>query len=119
MLYESYSQCFGIQPGRPRVLQETIEVIKMQYQLALDSEVASRLGKLQRDTGVKDPIAQPILEKIQARWAELLTPDSEGNTLSRQRATEIVQQEFDNSVLSLSMNPLLRMRGMCIASLAS
>jgi hypothetical protein len=102
---------FITKPGRARQLQDTIETIKAQYQLVLDSGVVSRLSKSQRDTGIKDPVAQPILERLQARWAELLAPDSNGKVLTRQQVIEILQEEFNSSTPEFRMNPLLRMRG--------
>lgn len=91
-------------------MDETIEAIEAQYDIALNSEVASRLTEAQRSTGVKDAVAQPILEWLQARGSDLISPDSGGDSVSRAQATVILSDELTHKT-SLRMNPLLSLPG--------
>jgi hypothetical protein len=65
----------------------------------------------QRETGIKDPIAYPILQRLQAYGTMLLTPNSEGVAYPREQAWKMVREDFEHNPPSLRMNPLLCMRG--------
>jgi hypothetical protein len=99
------------QPSEPRKLEKTVDAIRDQYEIALTSSAVSHLGNAQRQSGVKDTIAEPIIARIQARVAELHIPSADGSRLPMSQITPIVRAELENSGTQLQMNPLLDMPG--------
>lgn len=91
-----------------RTASETRENISQQFEIAYTSTAVDKLTTFQRDTGVKDSIAQPILERIMKRRQEL-------QKANRQRPmhdiTNQLRHEFSSLSTSLIMNPLLTVEG--------
>ncbi|CAE6511279.1 unnamed protein product [Rhizoctonia solani] len=100
-----------LQPGDDRVLNTTIQTIEAQWKIVLGSEAMSHLVDSHRDTGIKDPIAQPLLEALQTRGIKLLSTRIEGATLSRAQVAKILEEEHNANPPAQRMNPLLHLRG--------
>ncbi|KAG8762734.1 hypothetical protein FRC12_008883 [Ceratobasidium sp. 428] len=86
--------------------QDTIDRIKYQYEIAFTSKSVERLREEQRNSGVKDAIAQPYLESIVQRRQEL----QKTTTLSLPEITLKLRNEFSAIGSKLRMNPLLSHR---------
>ncbi|KAG9120870.1 hypothetical protein FRC07_003415 [Ceratobasidium sp. 392] len=94
-------------PGSPRSLEDTVQEVKSQYKVVLESCAVSRLESAQRLKGIKDPVAQPILERMQERGAKVVELSSSTKKQAQLEATSILQKEFENDLAGLPMNPLL------------
>jgi hypothetical protein len=105
-----------IQPGVPRNLQDTIRAIEEQVQVTLDGETVSRLTKEQRRTGVKDPVAQLLLDKLHARRKQIVKSSADGARTSKAQIAVMLQAELGQEAMIQQINPLLRMKGqyLCI-----
>jgi hypothetical protein len=64
-----------------------------------------------RDTGIKDPVAQPIIERLLDLGQSLKqsTPRRSPDEIE-----QILRQELDSARQSIYMNPLLNMDGMFV-----
>jgi hypothetical protein len=100
--------CAYIQVGVLRTVNDTIACIKKQYDIAFTSKSAQELIIEQRNSGVKDSIAQPLLESLVERRRELQKTTS----LSLPAITQRLRSEYAQKNLELRMNPLLGLRGM-------
>ncbi|KAG8777086.1 hypothetical protein FRC12_000558 [Ceratobasidium sp. 428] len=101
---EGYS--LQMESGTLRTPRDTIEHIKYQYEIAFTSKSVERLREEQRDSGVKDAIAQPHLESIVKRRQDL----QKTTTLSLPEITRLLRHEFSTHSSQLPMNPLLSHR---------
>ncbi|CEL62718.1 hypothetical protein RSOLAG1IB_05075 [Rhizoctonia solani AG-1 IB] len=63
-------------------------------------------------TGIKDPVAQPLIDRLLALGRDLLKPDKNGILRSPEEILEIMQTEVDNARNIGFMNPLLDMEGL-------
>ncbi|KAG8725158.1 hypothetical protein FRC09_007147 [Ceratobasidium sp. 395] len=98
-------------PGKPRELQDTINHLEAQWTMVLDGHATSHLDATQRDSGIKDPIAQPWLDSLLARRNEM-TPSKSTNISKDMQAqiASILKQEYQANTPALRMNPLLQMK---------
>jgi hypothetical protein len=85
---------------------ETVEATHKQYEIAFTSTSANELVMFQRQTGVKDIIAQPLLDSIIKRRQEL-----QRKHLKMDQITAILRSEFQARGPILIMNPLLLIPG--------
>ncbi|KAG8775794.1 hypothetical protein FRC12_001272 [Ceratobasidium sp. 428] len=92
--------------GAPRRPNDTIERIKYQYEIAFTTKSVELLREEQRNSGVKDVIAQPYLETIIKRRQEL----QKTTALSLPAITQKLREEFSTLSLEPRMNPLLSHR---------
>ncbi|KDN47459.1 hypothetical protein RSAG8_03599, partial [Rhizoctonia solani AG-8 WAC10335] len=98
-----------MQAGELRSPAKTIACITRQYDIAFTSKSAQQLSDHQRDSGVKDSIAQPLLGALIKRRKELQKTTS----LSLWKITEKLRAEYSQHIggSDLRMNPLLSLRG--------
>ncbi|KAG8719402.1 hypothetical protein FRC09_011167 [Ceratobasidium sp. 395] len=98
-------------PGKPRELQDTINNLEAQWTMVLDGHATSHLDATQRDSGIKDPIAQPLLDSLLARRNEM-TPSKSTNISKDMQAqiASILKQEYQANTPALRMNPLLQVK---------
>ncbi|KAG9120298.1 hypothetical protein FRC07_004256 [Ceratobasidium sp. 392] len=106
---QGFSELF--KPGKPRELRDTINNLEAQWTMVLDGHATSHLDAAQRDTGIKDPIAQPWLESLLARRSEM-TPSNSTNIskLMQAQIASVLKQEYQANTPALRMNPLLQMK---------
>lgn len=78
--------------------------------MVLNAEATSHLEDLQRKSGVKDPIAQPLLESLLARRSAL-APSTNIPSHVRTQIAKVLQEEHAARPPILRMNPLLNTRG--------
>ncbi|KAG9121224.1 hypothetical protein FRC07_002910 [Ceratobasidium sp. 392] len=90
-----------------RTPEITRERIKGQYRIAFTSKSAQKLQDEQRDSGIKDSIAQPYLEKIIKKRQELQKTTS----LTMSVISQQLETEYYSQYSTLRMNPLLSLRG--------
>ena len=73
----------------------------------------SALDKLVRDAGIKDTLAQPIIESLLQLGHELCNQETEVGRLSAKRIQELLNEELRRiSLQGPIQNPLLDMEGM-------
>ncbi|KAG8784047.1 hypothetical protein FRC12_019015 [Ceratobasidium sp. 428] len=104
-----YSELF--QATTFRTPSDTIQVIRQQYEIAFTATAEATLTSFQRDNGIKDSIAQPILERIVKRRQEL---QKMNRRMPMSQITEQLRTEFSSLSDCLSMNPLLTVEGLDI-----
>ncbi|KAG9097101.1 hypothetical protein FRC06_007956 [Ceratobasidium sp. 370] len=106
---DGYSELFQV--SEFRTASDTVRLIHEQYEITFTSTAVDNLTSFQRSYGVKDSIAQPILERIMKRRQELQRANR------RAPMSEITQQlrtEFSAVSTCLNMNPLLSVEGLDI-----
>ncbi|CAE6516777.1 unnamed protein product [Rhizoctonia solani] len=98
-----------MQSAQLRSPEHTIACIKQQYEIAFTSKSAQHLAEHQRDSGVKDSIAQPLLEALIKRRKEL----QKDSSLSFLEISKNLRTEYSQHIGSpdFQMNPLLSLRG--------
>lgn len=84
----------------------------MQYDHALKGTAESRITSTQRSAGVKDYIAQPIIEWILTRRKEVLKSVPPASKLLESELETILRTELKQHGRALHVNPLLEMPGM-------
>ncbi|KAG9126935.1 hypothetical protein FRC07_001356 [Ceratobasidium sp. 392] len=90
-----------------RTPEDTQRRIGDQYKLAFTSKSAQKVQDEQRNSGVKDSIAQPFIEAIIKKHQVL--QKTTGQTMSV--ITEQLETEYYAQHSTLQMNPLLSLRG--------
>ncbi|KAG8701329.1 hypothetical protein FRC08_004137 [Ceratobasidium sp. 394] len=104
-----YSELF--QTSELRTASDTIKLIEQQYDIAFTSTSVDSLTVFQRGCGIKDAIAQPILERIMKRRQEL---QKANRRMPMPEITQQLRSEFSELANHPTMNPLLKMEGLDI-----
>ncbi|KAG9127968.1 hypothetical protein FRC07_006758 [Ceratobasidium sp. 392] len=97
-----YSNFF--KPSVLRNVAQTIDNVDQQYEIVFTATNVDTLTNQQRQTGIKDAIAQPQLEKI---IKERQSPQKTGKSMPE--ISKILRESFLQRNLQLKMNPLLTM----------
>ncbi|KAF8599210.1 hypothetical protein BDV93DRAFT_498019 [Ceratobasidium sp. AG-I] len=97
---EGFAEFFT--PGVPRSATETISIINQQYEAAFTSTNADTVTSLQRQTGIKDSIAQPLIDRIIEQRRRL---KKAGHPMSE--ISNMLRAAFLELNPSPKMNPLL------------
>ena len=104
-----------IQEGAPWNSGETAEHVFQQLMTALEPNVATTLSDAISGSGIKDMIAQPIIERLVKLGQQLRKGSSDGSTLSPGDVLTNLTEELKTIHASSGgavMNPLLHMPGM-------
>ncbi|KAG8719357.1 hypothetical protein FRC08_003023 [Ceratobasidium sp. 394] len=104
-----YSELF--QASELRTASDTIKLIEQQYEIAFTSTSVDSLTVFQRSCGIKDAIAQPILERIMKRRQEL---QKANRGMAMPEISQQLRREFSELENCLTMNPLLKTEGLDI-----
>ncbi|QRV78666.1 glutamate receptor 3,4 [Ceratobasidium sp. AG-Ba] len=105
---EGFSQLF--KPGEARDLHNTIKELESQWEMVLNAEATSHLETSQRKSGVKDPIAQPLLESLLARRNSMVESNTRVPAQVQEQIAGVLKAEFEAHQPTLRMNPLLQMK---------
>lgn len=97
----------NLQAGTLRTWKDTVEEIDRQYEIAFTSTSARKLQDAQRDSGVKDTIAQPFLDMLVKRRQELQATSS----MQMPAITEQLRSDFEELGPVRRMNRLLSLDG--------
>ncbi|KAG9093298.1 hypothetical protein FRC06_011576 [Ceratobasidium sp. 370] len=106
---EGYSELFH--ESELRAAQDTKALVEQQYEIAFTSTSAATLAAFQRNHGVKDSIAQPILERIVKRRWEIQKSNRHMPMID---ITKQLRHEFADVTSHPMMNPLLEVEGLDI-----
>ncbi|KAG9102947.1 hypothetical protein FRC06_000691 [Ceratobasidium sp. 370] len=102
-----YAEIF--KPGTLRTTAGTIASIEEQYEAAFTSTNAEAITKLQRQTGVKDAMAEPLIERI-VKQRQLL----QKQRIPTSQITQTLRADFPKHGPTHVMNPLLLQNGLDI-----
>ncbi|KAG8727336.1 hypothetical protein FRC11_013468, partial [Ceratobasidium sp. 423] len=100
----------AVEPGVLRDPENTVAVIRSQYNGAFTHAAESYLTNAQRSAGIKDCAAQPVLKWIQTRRKELLEMSKpDGSKLDASQLEKILRAEMERQGRQMRINPLLEL----------
>jgi hypothetical protein len=100
------------QAGNKRVSTDTRRLVDERLDMALKPKMIQKIKERARDTGVKDSMAQPIIEQLLDLGKELRKPQ-DGARRSPQEVEQMLQMALNEARSTCYMNPLLDMTGEC------
>jgi hypothetical protein len=80
--------------------------------MAIQPRTIQRVKEHARDSGIKDPVAQPVIERLLTLSKSLYKQAKDAPRRSTEEITAILRQELDRERRKGCMNPLLDMEGL-------
>ncbi|KAG9122457.1 hypothetical protein FRC07_001140 [Ceratobasidium sp. 392] len=109
---EGYRTLFA--PGNRRLPSETRRVIDERFDMAILPKTIQKVKNHTRDTGVKDSMAQPVIDSLIDLGKSLRNPAPGTPRRSPQQIENILQEELARVRSKCVVNPLLTMPGVNI-----
>ncbi|CUA75716.1 Dynein heavy chain, cytoplasmic [Rhizoctonia solani] len=97
------------QPGVTRSAIKTRQIIEERLDMVLKPRMIQKVKDHVSDSGIKDPIAQPLIDRLLALGKDLLKPDSSGFRRTVQEVEDILKVEVATARRVGFMSPLLDM----------
>ncbi|KAG8703439.1 hypothetical protein FRC08_002841 [Ceratobasidium sp. 394] len=100
--------------GNRRDPCKTQNLVDERLDMAIQPKTIQKVKNHMRDTGVKDPMAQPIIDRLLNLGKLLRNPPTGTPRRSPQQIEDILQQELAKARSACCINPLLTMPGVNI-----
>lgn len=101
-------------PGNRRVASETRRLVDERLDMATKLRAIQRIKDRARDTGIKDPMAQLVVERLIDLGKSLQKPSGTAPYRSPDEIEGLLRQELASARNVMYMNPLLDMEGVDI-----
>ncbi|KAF8694557.1 hypothetical protein RHS03_08166, partial [Rhizoctonia solani] len=107
---EGYRTLF--KPGATRTVTKTRQLIDKRLEMALKPRMIQKVKDHVSDSGIKDPVAQPLIDRILTLGKDLLKADENGSCRPAQEVEDILKVEVATARKNGYINPLLDMEAL-------
>ncbi|KAF8599820.1 hypothetical protein BDV93DRAFT_534000 [Ceratobasidium sp. AG-I] len=108
-----YPTLFKVREAIKRIRSnDTLKIVEKRLEMAVLPRMGQKIGEHARDTGIKDSLAQSVIDRLLELGKELREPLQDGNRRSPAEIQKILRKELESARDKGCVNPLLEMGGM-------